>query len=139
VTDEDVAEPEPEDTETVVAEAEAERDSEADADAAGFSSVDPVRAYLRAMTPLALLTREGEIELAKRIEDGQRRVLRVALDSSVAIDEMLALRDELRQAKLRVKEVVTNVDTDDPDFDEQWHVERICKVLDAVRRLRGKR
>jgi len=139
VTDEDVAEPEPEDTETVVAEAEAERDSEADADASGFSSVDPVRAYLRAMTPLALLTREGEIELAKRIEDGQRRVLRVALDSSVAIDEMLALRDELRQAKLRVKEVVTNVDTDDPDFDEQWHVERICKVLDAVRRLRGKR
>jgi RNA polymerase primary sigma factor len=114
-------------------------DAEADADDDGAASVDPVRAYLRAMTPLALLKREGEIELAKRIEDGHRRVLRVALDSSVAIDEMLSLRDELRQAKLRVKDVVTNVDADDPDFDEQWHVERVCKVLDQVRRLRGSR
>src|SRR5262245_35107962 len=90
------------------------------------------------MAPLALLTREGEVELARRIEDGQRRVLRVALDSSVAIDEMLSVRDELRQAKLRIKDVVGNVDTDDPDFDEQWHVERVSRVLDQVRRLRGK-
>jgi len=137
VIDEDVAETEPEDSETVGgADADAERAGEADAEA---PSVDPVRAYLRAMTPLGLLTREGEIELAKRIEDGQRRVLRVALDSSVAIDEMLSLRDELRQAMLRVKDVVGNVDTDDPDFDEKWHAERICKVLGTVRRLRGKR
>jgi len=138
VTDEDVVETEPEDTETV-GPAEAERDSVGDAEADGSPSVDPVRAYLRAMTPLGLLTREGEIELAKRIEDGQRRVLRVALESSVAIDEMLSLRDELRQGKLRVKDVVGNVDTDDPDFDEQWHVERICKAFDKVRRLRGTR
>jgi RNA polymerase primary sigma factor len=131
VTDENTAEIEPEDTEAVgVKDAQAGRDSDADAEADGTASVDPVRAYLRAMTPLALLTREGEVELAKRIEDGQRRVLRVALDSSVAIDEMLCLRDELRQAKVRVKDVVANVDTDDPDFDEKWHAERICKDLD---------
>jgi len=119
--------------------AQVERGAEADADADGSVGVDPVRAYLRAMTPLALLTREGEIELAKRIEDGQRRVLCVALDSSVAIDEMLSVRDDLRKARLRVKDVVGNVDADDPDFDEQWHIERICKTIDNVRRLRGKR
>jgi len=142
LTDEDVARALPEDADAAEAAArDGARDSDADAhdddDEAG--SVDPVRAYLRAMTPLALLTREGEIELAKRIEDGQRRVLRVALDSSVAIDEMLSVSDDLRQAKLRVKDVVGNIDTDDPDFDEQWHVDRVCKVLDQVRRLRGKR
>jgi RNA polymerase primary sigma factor len=120
------------------ADGEGERDTDSGSDGEGAASVDPVRAYLRAMAPLVLLTREGEIELAKRIEDGQRRVLRVALDSSLAIDEMLALRDELRQAKLRVKDVVGNVDADDPDFDEQKHVQRICKVFDRVRRLRGK-
>ena len=136
MTDEDVARTGPQDTDK--ADAEGEGDTEADADGDAAASVDPVRAYLRAMTPLALLTREGEIVLAKRIEDGQRRVLQVALDSSIAIDEMLSLRDELRQAKLRVKDVVGNVDTDAPDFDEQWHVERICKVFDQVRRLRGK-
>jgi len=142
LADEDVATTAPDDADPAdAAAAEDARDTEADAqdDDEGAASVDPVRAYLRTMAPLALLTREGEIELAKRIEDGQRRVLRVALDSFVAIDEMLSLRDELRQAKLRAKDVVGNIDTDDPDFDEQWHVERICKVLDQVRLLRGNR
>jgi len=95
-----------------------------------------VRAYLRTLKARSLLTREGEIEVAKRIEDGRRRVLRVVLGSPVATDEILALRDDLRQRRVRVREVVTNVDTDDPDFDEQWHVDRICKVFDQVRRLR---
>jgi RNA polymerase primary sigma factor len=95
-----------------------------------------VRTYLRAMTSISLLTREGEIEIAKRIEDGQRRVLRVVLDSSSAVDDIVSLAAELRHARLRVKDVVSNVDADDPDFDEQWHVDRICKVLDKVGRLR---
>ena len=134
MTDENHAETEPQDTEAVGV-----RDAEADSDSEGSPSVDPVRAYMREMTPLALLTRAGEVELAKRMEDGRRRVLRVALDSSVAIDEMLSVRDDLRQAKLRVKDLVGNVDTDDPDFDEQWHVDRICKTFDKIGRLRAKR
>jgi RNA polymerase primary sigma factor len=103
------------------------------------ASDDPVTAYLRSITPIALLTREGEIEIAKRIEDGQRLVLRVALDSAVAVAALLSMGEELRGSKLRVRDVVTNVDTDDPDFDEQWHVDRICKVIDKVRRLRKTR
>jgi RNA polymerase primary sigma factor len=97
---------------------------------------DPVRTYLRRMSAVALLTREGEIEIAKRIERGQRRVLEVVLDSSIAVDEILAVRDELRHGRLRVKDVVRDVDVDDEEFDEQWHVERICKVIDKVGRLR---
>jgi RNA polymerase primary sigma factor len=152
VTDEDVAETEPEEADAAgaadaeaeteaeaEAEAETESETEAEADAQSAATVDPVRAYLRTMTKLSLLTREGEIALAKRIEDGQRRVLAVVLDSSVAIDEILAVGDELRHAKLRVKDVVRNVDTDDPDFNEQWHAERICKAFDKVRRLRKER
>jgi RNA polymerase primary sigma factor len=118
---------------------DADAAEDADADGGGVVSADPVRAYLRAITPLGLLTREGEVDLAKRIEDGQRRVLRGALASSVAVDEMLSLRDELRHATVRVREVVANVDADDPDFDEQSHARRICKVFDQVRRLRGSR
>jgi RNA polymerase primary sigma factor len=108
----------------------------ADADARRAASSDSLGVYLSGMKSFALLTREGEIEIAKRIEDGQRRVLRVVLESSVAVDELLTLRDDLKTAKLRVKDVVGDVDTEDPDFDEQWHVERVCKVLDKVRRLR---
>jgi RNA polymerase primary sigma factor len=109
---------------------------EADDADSGAPVSDPVRTYLRRMATVALLTREGEIEIAKRIEHGQRRVLQVVLDSSVAIDEILAVGEELRQARLRVKDVVRDVDVDDEEFDEQWHVERICKVIDKVGRLR---
>src|SRR5215471_8241205 len=91
------------------------------------------------MNSFSLLTREGEIEIAKRIEDGKRRVLEVVLESPVAIDEILSLGNALRKAELRVTDVVGDVDTDDPDFDEQWHADRVCKVFETVRRLRQER
>ncbi len=53
------------------------------------------------------------------------------------MDEILSLNQALRTAKLRVTDVVGDVDADDPDFDERWHAERVCKVFDKVRRLRG--
>jgi RNA polymerase primary sigma factor len=96
---------------------------------------DPVRMYLRKMGSVSLLTREGEVEIAKRMEDGERRVLQVVLNSTVAISEILDLGDKLRQRKIRVKEVVRDADEDDSEFDEDWHVERVCRVIEKVRRL----
>ena len=117
------------------AEAAPQEDKEGD-DADRYStSVDPVRLYLRKMGSVSLLSREGEVEIAKRIEEGERRVLQVVLSSSVAIEELLALGDKLRAQEIRVKEVVKDADEEDAGFDEQWYIERVCKVLDKVRRL----
>jgi RNA polymerase primary sigma factor len=69
------------------------------------------------------------------MEDGERRVLQVVLNSTVAIAEILDLGDKLRQRKIRVKEVVRDADEDDSEFDEDWHVERVCRVIEKVRRL----
>jgi RNA polymerase primary sigma factor len=121
-----------EDEEPAEKEADAESDEEVEERP---TSSDPVRTYLGKMTSFALLTREGEIEIAKRIEHGQRRVLDVVLDSSIAIEEVLALGDGLRAQKLRAKDVVRDADEEDEAFDEQWHVDRICKVIDKVSRL----
>jgi RNA polymerase primary sigma factor len=124
---------EEEDEEEVEAKKE-EPEEEEDAD--GYSKTnDPVRMYLRKMGSVSLLTREGEVEIAKRIEDGERRVLQVVLNSSVAIEEILQLGDKLRKQKIRVKEVVKDADEEDAEFDEQWHIDRVCKVIDKVRRL----
>ena len=112
--------------------AEVEEEEEED----GYSKTnDPVRMYLRKMGSVSLLTREGEVEIAKRIEDGERRVLKVVLDSPVAIEEILDLGDKLRKGKIRVKEVVKDTDEDDEEFDEAFHVERVCKIIDKVRRV----
>jgi RNA polymerase sigma factor RpoD, C-terminal domain/RNA polymerase sigma factor, sigma-70 family len=102
----------------------------------GYSQTnDPVRMYLRKISLVSLLTREGEVEIAKRIEDGEHRVLQVVLNSTVAIKEILDLGDKLRRQKIRVKEVVGDADEDGAEFDENWHVEWVCKVIDKVRRL----
>jgi RNA polymerase primary sigma factor len=53
----------------------------------------------------------------------------------VAIEEILNLGDKLRKQKIRVKEVVKDADEEDAEFDEQWHIDRVCKVIDKVRRL----
>jgi RNA polymerase primary sigma factor len=99
------------------------------------TTVDPVRLYLRKMGSVPLLTRGGEVEIAKRIEEGERRVLQVVLSSSVAIEEILDFGDRLRAREIRVKEVVKDADEEEVDFDEQRHIERVCKVIDCVRGL----
>ena len=125
-------EDEAEESEAASKKEEAEEEEDTD----GYSKTnDPVRMYLRKMGSVSLLTREGEVEIAKRIEDGERRVLQVVLNSSVAIEEILQLGDKLRKQKIRVKEVVKDADEEDAEFDEQWHIERVCKVIDKVRRL----
>src|SRR5688572_7914481 len=95
---------------------------------------DPVRMYLRKMGSVSLLTREGEVEIAKRIEEGERKILQSVLSSSAAIEELLELGDRLRKGKVRVKDVVKDVDEEDAEFDEKWHTERVCKVIDKVRK-----
>ncbi|MBL8631664.1 MAG: RNA polymerase sigma factor RpoD [Myxococcales bacterium] len=102
----------------------------------GYSKTnDPVRMYLRKMGSVSLLTREGEVEIAKRIEEGERRVLQVVLNSSIAVEEILDLGERLKKQKIRVKDVVRDLDEEDADFDEEWHTERVIKIIDKVRRL----
>src|SRR5574342_794506 len=67
---------------------------------------DPVRLYLREMGKVALLTREGEITLAKRIEEGKDEATAAILSTSLAVEKIRALREELRQDIIPIKDVV---------------------------------
>ncbi len=78
---------------------------------------DPVRMYLREMGTVPLLTREGEVEIAKRIERGQLRVLKAVSRSPIIIREILALGEDLKRGVRSVKEVTT--------FDEEEVTEEI--------------
>jgi len=78
---------------------------------------DPVRMYLREMGTVPLLTREGEVEIAKRIERGQNRVLKALSRSPIVIRELLAMGEDLKKGVRSIKEVVT--------FDEEEITEEI--------------
>src|SRR5499427_491142 len=68
---------------------------------------DPVRMYLREMGTVPLLTREGEVEIAKRIERGQNTVLKALSRSPLVIHEILTMTDEIERGALSVRDVVT--------------------------------
>jgi len=114
---------------------EEEEKEQEEYDAQYSKTNDPVRMYLRKMGSVSLLTREGEVEIAKRIEEGERRVLQTVLNSPIAIEELLDLSEKLKKEKIRVKEVIKDVDEEDAEFDEAWHAERVVKVLEKVRRI----
>ncbi|MFO1464095.1 MAG: RNA polymerase sigma factor RpoD [bacterium] len=84
-------------------------------------SSDPVRMYLRKMGSVALLTREGEVEIAKRIEQHEDDVLVTLITSPFGMDEILNLGESVKKAKIRLSDVVKDVDdlTQDENFDEE--------------------
>ena len=67
---------------------------------------DPVRLYLKEMGSVALLSREGEIEIAKRIEEGKNEIASVVFGMPMTIQFVLALREDLKNGKISVREIV---------------------------------
>jgi RNA polymerase primary sigma factor len=90
---------------------------------------DPVRMYLREMGTVPLLTREGEVEIAKRIERGQLRVMKAISRSSIVIREVVGLGEDLKRGVRNIKEVVI--------FDEEEITEEIlqARVRQTVNRI----
>jgi RNA polymerase primary sigma factor len=98
-------------------------------------SNDPVRMYLRKMGSVSLLTREGEVEIAKRIEHGEHTVLAAILNSPVAVREIIDLGDKLRKHKIRVKDIIRDAEDDNAEFDEEEADRRILRLIDKVKHL----
>jgi len=81
--------------------------------------LDPVRLYLKKMGSVALLTREGEIEIAKRIEEGEAEVLDVILNSSMGVKEFLAIGDKIDKGKLRARDVLRGAESEGESSEEE--------------------
>ncbi|MEW6262933.1 MAG: RNA polymerase sigma factor RpoD [Thermodesulfobacteriota bacterium] len=95
---------------------------------------DPVKMYLREMGLVSLLTREGEVEIAKRIEAGEQQIITALLESTVGVKEILALGEKLKSDELRLKEVVKDADEEDETFVET--AQRKEKVLELIEEVR---
>jgi RNA polymerase primary sigma factor len=90
--------------------------------------------YLRKMGSVSLLTREGEVEIAKRIEDGEDKIFQVILNSYVGVAEILEIGESLRKGKLRVKDVVRDLDKEE-EVDFEAAKVRALKLFDKVKRI----
>lgn len=96
---------------------------------------DPVRIYLKEMGSFPLLTREGEVEVAKRIESGQQEVLQVVLSCPIAIREIIYLGKSLRAGKVNIREVTNEVDDDEMNLKAQRLQKiKVLHLIDQIRR-----
>ncbi|MCB9638760.1 MAG: RNA polymerase sigma factor RpoD [Myxococcales bacterium] len=98
-------------------------------------STDPVRMYLRKMGSVSLLTREGEVEIARRIEEGERQVLEVVIRSNIGIQEIINLGERLRKGKVRLKDVIRDLDDYPEELDETECAEKLFKLIDKIKRI----
>ncbi|AKF07401.1 RNA polymerase sigma factor RpoD [Sandaracinus amylolyticus] len=108
-------------------------------DAMNTKSNDPVRMYLRKMGSVSLLTREGEVEIARRIEEGENKVFEVILSSKVGLGEVIELGEKLKKGKIRVREICKEEETTEEgqEVDEEEWKNRVVRLIDKVKRLEG--
>jgi RNA polymerase primary sigma factor len=99
-------------------------------------ATDPVRMYLREMGSVSLLTREGEVEIAKRIESGKREVLSLVLNCPMAVKEVINLGSMIKAGKVEIREVTNEIDEEEASFEE----EQIQKkhILDLIEKIKQK-
>jgi len=90
---------------------------------------DPVRMYLREMGTVPLLTREGEVEIAKRIERGQMKVFKALSRSPVVIQTLFAVARQLKAGEKSIKEVVV---FDDDELTEDRVIQRLKEVVGTI-------
>jgi RNA polymerase primary sigma factor len=113
-----------------------EEDVELDLSAGSLEKTnDPVRLYLREMGVVPLLTREGEVAIAKRIERGQLKTHKAISRSPIAVRELLRIGEELEAGRLNIRETVTfseqaelTGDEDKVDEYRSWTIEGIQNI-----------
>jgi RNA polymerase primary sigma factor len=94
---------------------------------------DPVAVYLKEMGSFPLLTREGEVEIAKRIKSGQQEVLSVVINCPIAIREVINLGAALRAGRIEIREVTNEIDDEEASLEEGQIQKK--KVLNLINKL----
>jgi len=101
---------------------------------------DPVRMYLREMGSVSLLTREGEVEIAKRIEDGEKEMAGVILNTPITVKEVLSLGERLRNFQISAAEISKEVEEEELEEDEEdVQKTRILAVIDEIKGFDSRR
>ncbi len=94
---------------------------------------DPVRMYLREMGTVPLLSREGEVEIAKRIEHGQKTVLKALSRSPIVVKELLAVAERLRRNEIGIREILA---FQDDELTEEGIIEKQNELLEKNKQIK---
>ena len=94
---------------------------------------DPVRLYLRKMGSVSLLTREGEVHIAKRIEDGERKIIKAILFSPMGTKEIIQLGERVSQGRIKVKQIFRGLEDEETQYQEEEYLAKITELINEVK------
>lgn len=98
-------------------------------------ATDPVRMYLREMGSVSLLTREGEVEIAKRIENAKEEMLSIVLNCPMVVKEVINLGTSIKSGRVDIREVTNELDEEEASVEEeQFQREKILNLIERIRR-----
>jgi RNA polymerase primary sigma factor len=100
----------------------------------GFKGNDPVRLYLKEMGAIHLLNREGEVSLAKRIEDGEREIVSAVKGCSIALDDLLRIGEKLKAGEVQVRDVIKDLDDDSTEEEEKAALDKVLRIVQRIRK-----
>jgi RNA polymerase primary sigma factor len=98
------------------------------------SVTDPVKMYLREMGMVTLLSRDGEIDIAKKIESGEQEVLSAMLDTTIGVGSIIELGEQIASGALRPKHVLRDIDEGDTIVDESIQIEKFLEVIQVIKK-----
>jgi len=134
---EHVAEEGEEEETTFLEEIDDEEEEEA-AEAVDVKGNDPVRMYLRKMGSVSLLTREGEVQIAQRIEKGERQIVRAILTTPIGTREIVNLGERVDKGRLKVKAIFRGLEDEDTQYDEKEYIDKIHELIGEVKKYEKK-
>ncbi len=111
---------------------ESEEEEEEKLSAEDLKGADPVRMYLRKMGSVSLLTREGEVEIARKIEKGEREIVRSILMSPIGTFEIINLGRRLDEGRIKVKSIFRGLEDEDSQYDEREYIEKIHALIEQI-------
>ncbi len=100
--------------------------------------IDPVRLYLRKMGSVSLLTREGEVEIARKIEHGEREIVRAMLLSPIGTHEIIQLGQRLDAGRIKVKAIFRGLEDEETKYEEKEYIEKIHQLISEVKKYQKK-
>jgi len=100
----------------------------------GVKGNDPVRLYLKEMGAIHLLNREGEVSLAKRIEDGEREIVSAVKGCSIALDDLFHVGDMLKAGEVQVRDVIKDLDEDSTEEEEKAALDKVLRIIQRIRK-----
>ena len=104
-----------------------------------FGSVtDPIKMYLKEMGLVALLSREGEVKIATKIEIGEQQILKTILETSTGVECIISLADLIKNGELRVKHVLKDVEYSDSYTDEYVNIKKFMEKIYIIQDIHKK-